>query len=460
MELTSAFFLILAIIPAASFGWGMRGTTIGGEKGAMLPGALIGFILSYFSDILIIKENFLVFTALGAIGMYFGGAMTYGETLGLSMNANPPENKKKGLIALFIKGFLWFGVFGGFFSTGFNAVCGIYTLNELIILLVLLPISSLVFYFIFNFPYKPKENIFPKIYFSKTRRESWGSMLGLLLAFIGIAIAKAELFSLLFPLICAIFGGIGWVIGQLIQIYSLHIAPNSPSKIAKLFDSTKHAESWKIMECVLGSFGGLGSAIGFILTHETIRSSALNLENNGGLIYTNAIFSKIIFIVWIILLALDNTHYFVNNKIIKNVFEIAEPILYAGIPFIMICFGSDMTARILSIFIIFWVLIQEIAYEKIILKKYDILYKILLSMLGVGVLLIQLLSLNTISSIATLILYTVVYEALTLGWFYLRALSKSPSCPIQAAKTVFCNKSFLSVHIYFCICIILTFLYL
>ncbi len=460
MELTSALFLILAIIPSASYGWGMRGTTIGGEKGAMLPGALIGFTLSYFSDILIIKENFLVFTALGAIGMYFGGAMTYGETLGLSMNTNPPENKKKGLVALFIKGFLWFGVFGGFFSTGFNAVCGLYTLAELIILLVLLPVSSIIFYFIFNSPYKPKESIFPKIYFSKTRRESWGSMLGLFLVFISLAIVKSELFSLVFPLICAVFGGIGWVTGQLIQIYSLHIAPSSPSKTAKLFDSTKHAESWKIMECVLGTFGGLGAAIGFISTYKTVELTALNLENNGGLIYTNATFSKIIFIVWMISLVLDNIHYFVNNEKVKKVSEISEPILYAGAPFIMICFGSDMTARILSVFVIFWVLIQEIAFEKVIFKKYDLLYKILLSILGVGVLIIQLFSLITISTTATLILYTVIYEALTFGWFYLQELGKSASDPIRTAKTVFSDKGFLSVHIYFLICIILTLLYL
>ena len=29
------------------------------------------------------------------MSMYLGGCMTYGETLGLSMNSNPPENFKR-----------------------------------------------------------------------------------------------------------------------------------------------------------------------------------------------------------------------------------------------------------------------------------------------------------------------------------------------------------------------------
>ena len=72
MDAITATLLILTIIPAASYGWGMRGTTIGGEKGAMLPGAIIGGLLALFSDVLIVKEHFYIFSALGAVAMYFG----------------------------------------------------------------------------------------------------------------------------------------------------------------------------------------------------------------------------------------------------------------------------------------------------------------------------------------------------------------------------------------------------
>ena len=85
MNVFLATFMVIAIIPAASYAWGMRGTTIGGEKGAMLPGALIGTVLALFSGIFIVQEHFYIFAALGAVAMYFGGSMTYGETLAFSI---------------------------------------------------------------------------------------------------------------------------------------------------------------------------------------------------------------------------------------------------------------------------------------------------------------------------------------------------------------------------------------
>ena len=45
-------FLAISMV-AMCFGWGMRGSAIGGEKGAMLPGAFMGILRSdypyYFS---------------------------------------------------------------------------------------------------------------------------------------------------------------------------------------------------------------------------------------------------------------------------------------------------------------------------------------------------------------------------------------------------------------------------
>lgn len=456
MAVTSAVLLILAIIPATSYGWGMRGTTIGGERGAMLPGALIGFLLAYFSDILIIKENFYIFSALGAIGMHFGGSMTYGETLGLSMDGYPPTDKKKGLIGVFVKGFLWFGVFGGYFSTGFNAVCGLYSVKELILIFILLSAAGIIFYFLFNLPHKPKENIFPKIYFSKTRRESWGALLGMLIIFIGVAAVKKEMFSLLFPLICASFGGVGWVIGQLLQIYSKHIAPKSTSKISKLFDSTKHAESWKIMECILGSFGGLGAAVGFILLYDYVELTSVNLEKNGGLVTAFPTLNAVLFAVWIVLLIAFIFQHFIKNSKVEKVFDFAVQIIYAGLPFILICLGSDKTAQILSATVLLILVLQKIAFETPIKKKIELPLKITLAVLAVSVLCIQLIKHKTLSPVFVLMLYTLVYEVLTWVKFILRNITENSQNVFRAVKTLITDKGLMSVHIYFVLCIILT----
>ena len=147
MDNLSTVLLIFSIITAVSYAWGMRGTTIGGEKGAMLPGALIGLLIAVFSNILIVREHFYIFSALGAVSMYFGGSMTYGETLGLSMDKKPAENMKKGLLGVFIKGFLWFGTFGAIFSTGINAVCYQYSVLEMAIVFPLALVMGIGFYF-------------------------------------------------------------------------------------------------------------------------------------------------------------------------------------------------------------------------------------------------------------------------------------------------------------------------
>ena len=83
--LNMMMFIAFSVI-AVSWGWGMRGTAIGGEKGAMLPGALLGLSFASFAGTDRTVEYYFIFTAAGAVGMYVGGQMTYGETLGLTMN--------------------------------------------------------------------------------------------------------------------------------------------------------------------------------------------------------------------------------------------------------------------------------------------------------------------------------------------------------------------------------------
>ncbi len=502
MDVLSALLLIVTIIPAVSYGWGMRGTTIGGEKGAMLPGAIIGLVIAVFSGILIVREHFYIFSSLGAVSMYFGGAMTYGETLGISMNSKPAENMKKGLIALFIKGFLWFGCFGAIFTTGINAVCYVYSLKELLVIFGVTPLSAVVLYFILNKPLKPAENKFPKIYFSKTRQESWGALLGVFLTLFVFAIIKSNTFTAIFSISCALFGGFGWVLGQLLQIYSIHYADNSTSYFGRLLGKSNNVSSWKIMECVLGAFGGLGTTVGFILTYNTFKNTVFSLEKNGGLLPFNENFSKIAFVIWLVLLALDLIHYFIikpetkaqlkkklkrkeitqeeySARLLKavdsvpksydiyyRITEIIEPVLYAALPFILICLGCKITSVTVSFFLLFFVLCQEIALEKVITPRSSLALKLILGIACVLILILQLSFGSIFNEKVTLILYTLIYEVLTLGWLVPQLILNSSENSNKEANfkdkivnwcnIVRNNKTFLKVHGYFIICITIT----
>ncbi len=492
MNITSVLILFAVIIFATSYAWGMRGTTIGGEKGAMLPGAMIGTILALCSNILIVQENFFVFAGLGAVAMYFGGCMTYGETLSLSMSACPATDLRKGLGALAIKGFLWFSVFGAIFTTGVSAVAQKYSIIELIIIFTLTPALALIGLRVFNRPHNLHDVKFPKIYFSKTRKEYWGAMVGILTSLLIINIIKLNWYSIVFALTCGAFGGIGWVIGQLLQIYFIHKAKKSSFSLMRKCSEKRYFDSWKAMECTLGAVGGIGCAVAFIVTYKQFKEAMLTLELNGGLIPYNQTLSKAWLVGWIILLAVDMLHYYIKKPLsiselkasyvsgeisqeqytkrmfkatpqakkkttIDSFLEAYEFIVYAAIPFVLITLGCSQSAQIMAFFILYWVLAQEIGFE-------NNFHKIPLTILGVICLVLQLFIGIHVSIKTTVILYTVVYEVLSLI-FLIKEITKAEGRDIQLNKSskiidelklVLQNKSFITTHVYFIVCIIAT----
>ena len=104
MELTGAFPAVVLIAVSAiamSYAWGMRGTNLGGEKSAMLPGAVMGTLLSVCSGSPFLLRNAYLMSAAGALGMFFGGHMSYMQSVGLTSNKFPPEDLKRGMTGLF-----------------------------------------------------------------------------------------------------------------------------------------------------------------------------------------------------------------------------------------------------------------------------------------------------------------------------------------------------------------------
>jgi hypothetical protein len=91
-----------------SLGWGLRGSIGGGSLGAMIPGAMIGLVLCLLLDRH--SDSGLV-AAFAAIGVGFGGQETYGQTVGLSLQA---ETFWWAIFGFVIKGAVW-GLLGGAF---------------------------------------------------------------------------------------------------------------------------------------------------------------------------------------------------------------------------------------------------------------------------------------------------------------------------------------------------------
>lgn len=97
------------ILPAVvmSLGWGLRGYIGGGPLGAMIPGVLVALVLC--QNLGFQARAAAAVTAFSAVGIGFGGEMTYGQTLGLLRSS---DTFWWGLLGTTLKGGVW-GLLGG-----------------------------------------------------------------------------------------------------------------------------------------------------------------------------------------------------------------------------------------------------------------------------------------------------------------------------------------------------------
>ena len=446
MDILSSIFFIAFSAIAVSYGWGMRGTIIGGEKGAMLPGAFMGLLMAIFSGSEVLASSPWILAGVGAVGMYCGGCMTYGETLHLSMHEPNSPTLKKGLVALFVKGGIWFGIFGGFVSMFITAIAGLYELWQIILFFCLLPLFALAFYFIFNHPHNPAENKFPKIYFSIKRKESWGGLLGILTEIIVFAVILKDWSCITMTLGSFIFGAVGWVIAQIMQIRAKHPGKNG-KRLFEVLQKKDAVESWKLMECTLGAIGGIGCAVTFILTKPLFAEKLNAIDENGyHTIITESKVTYILFIIYLIILAVDCVQYFivpndsVSYKKYMKFCNMTEFAIYSIIPFIFMMLGALKVATVVSAPVVLLVLVQELAEKhnkvgkpKAFFKTYSFVFTFIYSVTYI----------KYVDIFPAMFVYTVLYEA---GFFFMKKIEDGNMKLSNGEK---------AVHGYFITCCVL-----
>lgn len=437
---------------AVSYGWGMRGTIIGGEKGAMLPGALMGLFMALFSGSEVLSSSPWILAGAGALTMYCGGCMTYGETLHLSMHEANSPTLKRGLVALFIKGGIWFGLFAGLLSLFITAISGQLELWQILLFFALLPFFALAFYFIFNKPLNPDENKFPKIYFSIKRQESWGGLLGILVETVIFAFIIKDWSCLAMILGGFLSGAVGWVIGQIMQIKAKHPFKNGKHLFERLY-KINALESWKLMECTLGAFGGIGCAVTFIIA-KPLFAEKLSLIDSCGL-HSYIAESKITFILtilYLVILAADYIQYIIKPKDTsaykkyKKLCNDTEFAVYSIIPLLLGMLGAHRIIEIVAVPVILHILSQELLEKEIKMKKADILDKVL-SIIPVSATLIFIYATKkSISVSGMMLIYTFVYEA---AYFRMKKIENNKLSLNNGEK---------AVHGYFIACCVLLYI--
>ncbi len=377
MNFTSAIICVLFVALASSYAWGMRGTVIGGEKGAMLPGAFIGLILAWFAGGGI-KENFWFAAAAGLMGMTYGGSETYGETLGFVVHHEPGRYRPvKGYAGVFLKGALWFSICGGFIALSMTSMAGdVYSKSELVIFCLLIPAFQFLGYRLFNTPYDEAKGIHPKCYYSRTRREEWGGNLLTLIAMIAMAIIKGD--NLVLSMICGGFigGGFGWIIA--LRFYEITVYPMKNGKyIFDRFFRNGTYDGWKTMEFTLGAIGGAGIAIGFCASFgnvETVNTLIATVGRNAlpQSVETVMIFATAAVAIGIVAV---NAYSFYCDKKGKEINDFTsdriERTIYNVIPMIFVLVGSLYAARLMTAFMLVLVCAVKCVFERFADSKYQ-----------------------------------------------------------------------------------------
>lgn len=412
--------MLLFAMLGTSYTWGMRGTILGGEKGAMLPGAFLGFTLAYFSQSEFLASNAWMLAGVGAAAMSLGGNMTYGETLHLSM-ATPPPNVKKGLAGVFVKGIAWFGIFGGFVSFFISAISGFYSVEEIIRFFILLPFFAILFFFVFNKPYNKEKSIFPKVYFSITRRETWGGLLGIMIHIIVFSAIHKDYSALVMTLGSSLSGGVGWVIGQLLQMYT-----KNPTKKGKLLfvkaNDKNLLDAWKIMECVLGSVGGIGCTLTFFLSRNLFADKFTQLDTSSTVSFISDKTAYILFCVYAAIILIDSMQHFVkpsNTKLYKIYDMMCEEsiiAIYGIIPITMCCFGVYQVAATASYTVLINVLGRKMIDKFVKNGQGSIRNKLGLLYPTVLLIILQLVTNKPFKVTGMMFMYTFAYEIVYYGF--------------------------------------------
>ena len=490
MALTGAWPIALFIIASTlsmSYGWGMRGTTLGGEKGAMLPGALMGLMIAVFSGSPFLKEHFYLLSAAGALGIYFGGSMSYMQSIGLSSDRNPPEDFKRGITGIAVKGSIWFGIFGAVVGMFLTFLAGGYDLNAVLILFVLMPLAGLAGSRAFDRPFDEEKGIHPKIYFSRNRPEGMGVLFGILMELIVFAAVYRDSVALWLTLGSTISGGVGFVAAQL-----LHIRSKYPNKKGWQFLGKYKGwiGYWKVAECSYGAIAGLGISTTFVLIANFLPGYQERYASIASVPQMLGIKPWILPAVFVALLGLDLLKYVYRRPktekelrymlsrgwmsgeelelalqktgkepskawlLYEKILHTAEFPIYCYIPLLMLFLGSTGAAQLVSFYILYYVMVEQQAFERFNYFKTIVLWRIALLGFGFFIIFAQFYWNWSPGLLLTTLMYGVYYEGLTLvGNIAKSSPDRHGKKTIKESSLKEAYGSSVTMHAYYFVCI-------
>lgn len=403
---------------AVSYGWGIRGFVIGGEKGALLPGALLGIAVAFFALGESGKELWLYFAAAGALSMFYGGTETYAQTMSflLSRDVEGPYygQLKKGVIGIFLKGALWFSIPGFILAMLPGALLGIYKTWDIIIMFLLFPVVSFIGTKIFNTPYDKENKKFPKLYFSLDRREEWGSNVMIILVLAVFTVIREDIFALYAGIAGFIFGGVGFLVGLIFYDIERRAYGKKKRRVFGKLSEKGYIDGWKIMEHTFGAIGGGGLMLYFAIASDHFRIYCAFIDIPKTVLGNDSILFAIVPMILLLVTAVQYVIYAVCEKKGKkapdlHIFELIERPLWSAIPLIFIFLGAPTAASFGAFMTIAYALCEKCSIEWYEKSEYKTAIRTIFRIMLPVLIIWFYLNYNSVSLTDAMLLYTVGY---------------------------------------------------
>lgn len=396
METQNVFIFIAVSMLCMCFGWGVRGDSIGGEKGAMLPGLLMGVMCVWYTGSELLMQNVFLFAAACALGYFYGGIEPYGSTMGLIIQHDKPRyNPSLGYLALAFKGSIWSGLGAGFLGVSFSAMSGVvYKWYDFVIFFALVPILQQIGYRIFNTPYDPDNGIMPKVCFCERSREEWGRNLMVVAELLVLMIIRRDIFGVIMWAGGAVAGAVGWVVGITVFDKQLHPLKSGKRMFGK-FSEKGLVDGWKIMEFIQGCFNSFGISTAFVLGWPIAAKNLEQAEAAGKLwnvlpLKVDTILSWVFCVLIICTVFLFAVPWHKAGKPIEsNTLELFERPCYMVAPLCLVMLGSTTMAGIICGFVMYFVIAQHDALERFNEYKHIRLIRAVLILIGAVIIAVQ-----------------------------------------------------------------------
>lgn len=348
---------ILFFAIAVSLGWAIRGTILGGTRGAMLPGILLGLAMAKTLG-LESYESYIVLAGAGAIGFSFGGRTTYGETLSFTQDSDPPSRYWWGILGTCIKGSVWIGL--GSLIVGMVMGTVEYTLIEWVGLVILFQVTMALGIRILNGPMEPPHRL-PKIYFSVQRQEAWGGMWLTYIVFtLYTWLFRQDYVAVKLGLVGLLGGALGFPIGQMLHSWGARKKPFGQKVQA-------YIDWWKVMEFTFGAVAGGILAWGWwyiqkdmhiLQPNILVNSWSINIEWITIIIW-GALFILIEFLTW----ESNKANPKKQGKVYSGILANIPYWLYQMIPLVFIGTGSRLWAYFLVGTILTWMSVKKVVRD-------------------------------------------------------------------------------------------------